>query len=89
MIDSRSKLEGIRPLFFMSRDTKALVTFVITMVAVWVSNIVYKIGYNIGYWNLPDLVDSDVSGHTFGIFLAFVIILFPTYKLTKKYLWNK
>ena len=48
-IDSRSKLEGIRPHFFMSRDTKALVTFVITMVAVWVSNIVYKIGYNIGY----------------------------------------
>ena len=73
----------------MSRDTKAIATFVITMVAVWVSNIVYKIGYNIGYWNLPELVDSDVSGHTFGIFLAFIVVLFPTYKLTKTYLWNK
>ena len=73
----------------MSRDIKALVTFAITMVAVWVSNIVYKIGYNICYWNLPELVDSDVSGHTFGIFLAFIVVLFPTYKLTKTYLWNK
>ena len=27
----------------MSRDTKTLVTFVITMIAVWVSNIVYKL----------------------------------------------
>ena len=73
----------------MSRNTKALVTFVITMFAVWVSNIVYKIGYKIGYWNLPELVDSDVSGHTFGIFIAFIVVLFPTYKLTKTYLWNK
>ena len=73
----------------MIRDTKALVTFVITMVAIWVSNIVYKIGYIIGYWNLPELVDSDVSGHTFGIFLVFIVILLPTWKLTKTYLWNK
>ena len=73
----------------MSRDIKALVTFVITMVAAWVSNIVYKIGYNIDYWNLPELVDSDVSGHTFAIFLACIVVLFPTYKLTKTYLWNK
>ena len=73
----------------MSRDIKALVTFVITMVAVWISNIVYKIGYNIGYSNLPELVDSDVSEHTIGIFLAFIVVLFPTYKLTKTYLWNK
>ena len=73
----------------MSRDIKALVTFVITLVAVWVSNIVYKIGYNIGYWKLPELVDSDVSGHTFGIFFSFIVVLFPTYKLTKTYFWNK
>lgn len=73
----------------MSRDTKALVTFVITMVAIWVSNLVYQIGYNIGYWELPDLVDRNVNGHIFGIFLAFIVILFPTYKLTKKYIWNK
>ena len=73
----------------MSRYIKALVTFVITMAAVWVSNIVYKIGYNIGYRNLPELVDSDVSGHTCGIFFAFIVVLFPTYKLTKTYLWNK
>ena len=73
----------------MSRDIKALVTFVITMVAVWVSNIVYKIGYNIGYWNFPSIVEYKVSGHIFGLFLAVVVILFPTYKLTKKYIWNK
>ena len=36
----------------MSRDIKALVTFVITIVAVWVSNIVYKIGKLIdSIWN--------------------------------------
>ena len=73
----------------MSIDIKAFVTFVITLVAVWVSNIVYKIGYNIGYWNLPELVDSDVSGNTFGVFLVFIVILFPPWKLTKTYLWNK
>ena len=73
----------------MSRDTKKLVTFVITMVAIWVSNILYKIGYNIGYWNLPELVDIDVSVHTLGIFLSFIVVLSPTYKLTKTYLWNK
>ena len=73
----------------MSRDTKALITFVNTMLAIWVSNIIYQIGYNIGYWELPEKIDRDVSGHTFGIFLAFIVILFPTYKLTKKYLWNK
>ena len=73
----------------MSRDTKALVTFAITMFAVWVSNIVYKTGYNIGYWNFPDIVESSVSGNIFGLFLAVVVILFPTYKLTKKYIWNK
>ena len=73
----------------MSIYIKAFVAFVITLVAVWVSNIVYKIGYNIGYWNLPELVDSDVSGHTFGIFLVFIVILLPTWKLTKTYLWNK
>ena len=59
------------------------------MVAVWVSNIVYKIGYNDCYCNLPELVDSDVAEHPFGILLAFIVILFPKYKLTKKYLWNK
>ena len=44
----------------MSRDTKALITFVITMVAIWVSNIIYQIGYNIGYWELPEIVDRDL-----------------------------
>ena len=73
----------------MSRDTKALVTFVITMLAVWVSNIAYKFGYQIGYWTFPVIVDSNISGHMFGLFLAVVVILFPTYKLTKKYLWDK
>ena len=73
----------------MSRDTKALVTFVITLVAVWISNYVYEIGYNFGYWNLPQIVDPELSGKIFGLFLAVVVILFPTYKLTKKYLWNR
>ena len=73
----------------MSRDTKAIITFVITMVSLWVSNIVYQIGYQIGYWQLPDIVESNISGHLFGIFLAVLLVLFPSYKLTKRYLWKK
>tara|TARA_Y100001970_G_C14189667_1_gene834590 strand:+ start:601 stop:813 length:213 start_codon:yes stop_codon:yes gene_type:complete len=70
----------------MSRDTKALVTFVITMAAVWASFFVYNIGidfvYNsFGIWR--------AYGRIFGIFLAGVFVVFPTYKLTKKYLWKK
>ena len=73
----------------MNIDTKALVTFIITMVSVWVSNIAYKFVCQIGYWTFPEIVDSNISGHMFGLFLAVVVILFPTYKLTKKYIWNK
>ena len=70
----------------MTRDTKALVTFVITMVAVWVS-----------FWIYDTLMDYDVysSGipeeyrRILGIFLAGVFVVFPTYKLTKKYIWKK
>ena len=70
----------------MSRDTKALVTFVITMVAVWISFFVFNIGYDFIYGGLGR---DTAYGSIFGIFLAVVFVLFPTYKLTKKYLWKK
>ena len=73
----------------MSRDTKAPYTFVSIIVALWGSNIAYKFGYQIGYWNFSEIVDPDISDHIFGIFLAVVVILFPTYKLKKKYLWTQ
>ena len=70
----------------MSRDTKALVTFVITMVAVWVSFWIYDTAINF-------LSNSfqiwDAYGRIFGILLAGVFVVFPTYKLTKKYIWKK
>ena len=70
----------------MSRDTKALVTFVITMVAVWVSFWVYDIGYNfIAY----DVDMNYTYGKIWGVFWAGILVVFPTYKFTKKYLWKK
>ena len=70
----------------MSRDTKALVTFVITMVAVWISFFVFNIGYDFIYGGLGR---DTAYGNIFGIFLAGVFVVFPTYKLTKKYIWKK
>ena len=75
----------------MSRDTKALLTFVITMVAVWVSFWVYRNGYEFIYdgnrsW---DNVDRRTYGRIWGIFLSGIFVVFPTYKLTKKFLWKK
>jgi len=70
----------------MSRDTKALVTFVITMGAVWVSLWVYSIGND--FHPIFDRIDQ-AYGSIFGLFLAGVFVVFPTYKLTKKYLWKK
>ena len=66
----------------MSRDTKALVTFVITMVAVWVSFWVYSNGYDFIYYANPswDRVDRQTYGKIWGIFLAGVFVVFPTYK---------
>jgi len=71
----------------MSRDTKALLTFVITMVAVWVSFWVYSIGNN--FINDSFYRIDYEYGQIFGIFLAGVLVVFPTYKLTKKFLWKK
>ncbi len=70
----------------MSRDTKAFVTFVITMAATWLSYGVYNIGY---YFIAYDVEIDHTYGKIFGIFLAGVFVVFPTYKLTKKYLWKK
>ena len=69
----------------MSRDTKALVTFVITMAAVWVSLFVFNIGCDL----IAPTTINDPYGRIFGIFLAGVFVVFPTYKLTKKYIWKK
>ena len=70
----------------MSRDIKALVTFVITMVAVWVSFWVYNTAIDFLY-NSFEIWRA--YGRIFGIFLAGVFVVFPTYKLTKKYIWKK
>ena len=70
----------------MSRDTKAFITFVITMVAVWVSFWVYDTGIDFVYNSFGIL---QAYGRIFGIFLAGVFVVFPTYKLTKKYIWKK
>ena len=56
------------------------------MVASWVSYWVYSIGNDfineiMGYGS-----GKHVYARIFGIFLAGVFVVFPTYKLTKKYL---
>ncbi|KGF93805.1 hypothetical protein EU94_1192 [Prochlorococcus marinus str. MIT 9123] len=56
------------------------------MVAVWVSFWVYS---NInGFHPIFNRIDQTY-GNIFGIFLAGVFVVFPTYKLTKKYIWKK
>jgi hypothetical protein len=56
------------------------------MVAVWISSWIYDIGFYFVY-NSFGLVEPYVN--IFGIFLAGVFVIFPTYKLTKKYIWKK
>ena len=73
----------------MSRDTKAFITFVITMAATWVSYWIYIIGNNIVHSFIGYGTGSGVNARIGGIFLAGVVVVFPTYKLTKKYIWKK